>query len=128
MSHTIGDTVLAPDPALFTLLRGTKNREFSRETDRCDDGLPKTAACYWLLRIGDEELRFSRRQSAEDWASRLAAGGTSSHLTWHDGYTACGPGPEWSSRDHEQSPSQRRLAPQPNPSQATTTYKKGAIQ
>ena len=92
MSLTIGDTALVPDPAPLTRLNGTSAPEFSRETDRCDVGLPMTAARYWLLRIANEELRFSRRVSAEHWASRLAARGTSSHLIWHDGHTACGRG------------------------------------
>ena len=55
----------------------------------CDHGLPMTAARYWLLRVGDEELRFTRLAAAESWASSLAEQGTSSHLTWHDGHTPC---------------------------------------
>lgn len=89
MSLTISDTALVSDPAPMTLLGATKAPAFSLETARCDVGLPMTAARYWLLRIGDEELRFSQRASAEDWASRLAAQGTSSHLSWHDGHTPC---------------------------------------
>lgn len=73
----------------MALLTVTKTLDFSLETARCDIGLPMAAAKYWLLRVGDQELRFSRRDSAERWASRLGELGTSSHLTWHDGHTPC---------------------------------------
>jgi hypothetical protein len=92
MSLTISDAALVPAPAPVTLLTGTRAPGFSLETARCDIGLPMTAARYWLLRVGDEELRFSQRASAEGWASRIAAQGTCSHLTWHDGHTPCGAG------------------------------------
>jgi hypothetical protein len=53
-----------------------------------------TAARYWLLRYGDDELRFTHRVAAERWASQLAERGISSHLTWHDDNTPLRPGSE----------------------------------
>jgi hypothetical protein len=39
---------------------------------------------YWLLRYGDEELRFSLRSSAERWAAQLEAVGIDCALSRHD--------------------------------------------
>jgi hypothetical protein len=44
----------------------------------------RNAERYWLLRSGDDELRFTLRSAAERWASGLADRGISSELTWHD--------------------------------------------
>jgi hypothetical protein len=44
----------------------------------------RTAERYWILRCGDDELRFSHRSGAERWANKLAERGLSSELTWHD--------------------------------------------
>jgi hypothetical protein len=44
----------------------------------------RTAERYWILRSGDDELRFSHRAGAERWAVELAERGLSSELTWHD--------------------------------------------
>jgi hypothetical protein len=56
--------------------------------------LPRTAERYWLLRFGEDELRFTHRAAAELWASKLADRGTSSQLTWHDENTPEGADPE----------------------------------
>jgi hypothetical protein len=44
----------------------------------------RTAERYWILRFGDDELRFTHRSGAERWATRLAEQGLSSELSWHD--------------------------------------------
>jgi hypothetical protein len=44
----------------------------------------RTAERYWIVRSGDDELRFSHRSGAESWAQRLAERGLASELTWHD--------------------------------------------
>ena len=55
-------------------------------------GLPRTAERYWLLHFEDDELRFTQRAAAERWASKLAARGMPSKLTWHDEHTPQRPG------------------------------------
>ena len=44
----------------------------------------RTAERYWILRSGDDELRFTHRSAAEHWATRLAERGISPKLRWHD--------------------------------------------
>jgi hypothetical protein len=44
----------------------------------------RPAERYWIVRSGDDELRFTHRSGAESWANRLAERGLASELTWHD--------------------------------------------
>jgi hypothetical protein len=51
----------------------------------------RIAERYWILRSGDDELRFTHRSAAEHWATRLAERGISPELTWHDENIASSP-------------------------------------
>jgi hypothetical protein len=44
----------------------------------------RSAERYWIVRSGDEEMRFSHRSAAERWATTLAERGSASELRWHD--------------------------------------------
>jgi hypothetical protein len=57
----------------------TSRRVYSRVAER-----------YWILRSGEEELRFTHRSGAERWATTLSERGVSSELTWHDEDIASG--------------------------------------
>jgi hypothetical protein len=47
----------------------------------------RRAERYWIVRSGDEELRFSHRSAAERWATTLAGRDSTSELKWHDEHT-----------------------------------------
>jgi len=80
------DAVVAPEP------RSPSPGRTRRPLDLADRPVySRIAERYWILRSGDDELRFTHRSAAEHWATRLAERGISPELTWHDENIASSP-------------------------------------